>query len=168
MRVIYSISAQNGHGKSSCWPWQHPGESPTYILDKDKHRTRANNVLYNWVLISYRRFSSQKPYYSNVSDVPRSLQSWVSTIQTVVLTADVFQLFKKSSDGWAKIERSSHTSTYQIHMCQFNPTLPLQQQLALVASLGGAHFDFSVLVENAVSWYLLTNCSLFRLTYFHL
>ena len=32
----------------------------------------------------------------NVSDVPRSLQSWVSTIQTVVLTADVFQLFMKS------------------------------------------------------------------------
>ena len=28
---------------------------------------------------------------TNVSDVPRSLQSWVSTIQTVVLTADVFQ-----------------------------------------------------------------------------
>ena len=33
---------------------------------------------------------------TNVSDVPRSLQSWVSTIQTVVLTADVFQLFRKS------------------------------------------------------------------------
>ena len=29
-----------------------------------------------------------------MSDVPRSLQSWVSTIQTVVLTADVFQLQK--------------------------------------------------------------------------
>ena len=28
---------------------------------------------------------------TNVSDVPRSLQSWVSTIQSVVLTADVFQ-----------------------------------------------------------------------------
>ena len=27
--------------------------------------------------------------------VPRSLQSWVSTIHTVVLTADVFQLFIK-------------------------------------------------------------------------
>jgi len=27
-------------------------------------------------------FSSQKPYYTNVSDVPRSLQNWVSTIQT--------------------------------------------------------------------------------------
>ena len=33
--------------------------------------------------------------YSNVSDLPRSLQSWVSTIQTVVLTAHVFQLFTK-------------------------------------------------------------------------
>ena len=30
-----------------------------------------------------------------MSDVPRSLQSWVSTIQTVVLTADVFQLLIK-------------------------------------------------------------------------
>ena len=29
-------------------------------------------------------------------DVPRSLQSWVSTIQTVVITADVFQLFTKT------------------------------------------------------------------------
>ena len=39
-------------------------------------------------------FSSQKPYYTNVYDVPRSLQSWVSTIQTVVLTADVFSVHK--------------------------------------------------------------------------
>ena len=31
-----------------------------------------------------------------MSDVPRSLQSWVSTIHTVVLTADVFQLFIKN------------------------------------------------------------------------
>ena len=30
-----------------------------------------------------------------MSDVPRSLQSWVSTIQSVVLTADVFKLFIK-------------------------------------------------------------------------
>ena len=30
-----------------------------------------------------------------MSDVPLSLQSWVSTIQAVVLTADVFQLFIK-------------------------------------------------------------------------
>ena len=37
----------------------------------------------------------QKPAYTNVSDVPRSLRSWVSTIQTVVLTADDFQLFIK-------------------------------------------------------------------------
>ena len=32
-------------------------------------------------------------YYKNVSDVPRSFQSWVSTIHTAVLTADVFHLF---------------------------------------------------------------------------
>ena len=30
-----------------------------------------------------------------MSDIPRSLQSWVSTIQTVVLTADVFHFFIK-------------------------------------------------------------------------
>ena len=30
-----------------------------------------------------------------MSDVPRSLQSWVSTIPTVVITADVFQRFMK-------------------------------------------------------------------------
>ena len=34
-----------------------------------------------------------------MSDVPRSLQSWVSTIHTVVLTADVFQLFIKNYHG---------------------------------------------------------------------
>ena len=36
-----------------------------------------------------------------MSDVPRSLQSWVSTIQSVVLTADVFQFFilKKSREN---------------------------------------------------------------------
>ena len=34
-------------------------------------------------------------YYTNASDVPRSLQSWVSTIQTVVLTADVFNILWK-------------------------------------------------------------------------
>ena len=33
---LYSISAQNSYGKSSCWPWQHPGESPSYILHEDK------------------------------------------------------------------------------------------------------------------------------------
>ena len=32
-----------------------------------------------------------------MSDVPRSLRSWVSTIQTVVLTADVFQLWRFST-----------------------------------------------------------------------
>ena len=42
------------------------------------------------------------PYYTkftNASDVPRSLQSWVSTIQKFVLTADVFQLFIKFYAG---------------------------------------------------------------------
>ena len=58
-----------------------------------------------WYVRAYvcRRHSQRKNNHivglvhkkTNVSDVPRSLQSWVSTIQTVVLTADVFQLFIK-------------------------------------------------------------------------
>ena len=63
-----------------------------------KHRTRANDILCKTeYYLSYHTFSPQKPYYTNMSDVPRSLQSWVSTIHTVVLTADVFQLFIKTS-----------------------------------------------------------------------
>ena len=62
-----------------------------------KHRTRANDFCKTEYWQSYRRFSSQKTYYTNVSDVPRSLQSRVSTIQTVVLTAYVFQLFIKTT-----------------------------------------------------------------------
>ena len=48
---LCSISAQNGYGKSSCWPWQNAGESPTYIFRKDKTWTRANDFLWNWVSI---------------------------------------------------------------------------------------------------------------------
>ena len=33
----------------------------------------------------------------NVSDVPRSLQSWVSSVQSVVLTADVFHFVTKKN-----------------------------------------------------------------------
>ena len=79
-----------------------------------KHRTRANDILCK---TSYRRFSSQKPYYTNVSDVPCSLQSWVSTIQTVVLTADVFQPFIKScleapGSGWPTKKVGDFFSSY--------------------------------------------------------
>ena len=72
-----------------------------------KHRTRANDILCKTEhQQSYRTFSPQKPYYTNVSDVPRSLQSWVSPIQTVVLTADVFQLFIKwITDTWPGFSR---------------------------------------------------------------
>ena len=126
--------------KSSCWPWQYPGESLTceYIFHEEhvniEHaRTAYHKTCGTEYQQPYRRFNSQKPYsyykgniaqarptsvsdvsrslqswlstthwsYSQLtffqffflSDVPRSLQSWVSTIQTVVLTADVFQLF---------------------------------------------------------------------------
>ena len=41
---LYSISAQNGYGKSSC-SCQHPGESPTYILHKD-NTEHARTILF--------------------------------------------------------------------------------------------------------------------------
>ena len=41
---------------------------------------------------------------------PRSLQSWVSTIQTVVLTADVFQLFIKNATNQPDVPRGSFQS----------------------------------------------------------
>ena len=56
-----------------------------------------------------RTFSPQKPYYTNTSDVPRSLQSWVSTIHTVVLTADVFQLLYHAA---CKVEFQPFTRSY--------------------------------------------------------
>ena len=47
----------------------------------------------------YWGLASLSPITStNVSDVPRTLQCWVSTIQTVVLTADVFQLLSNVWD----------------------------------------------------------------------
>ena len=61
-----------------------------------------------------------------MSDVPRSLQSWVSTIQSVVLTADVFQLFifKK----WNKLRRISTPNervwgTTQLAKLSFNHSI---------------------------------------------
>ena len=55
--------------------------------------------------------------YTNVSDVPRSLQSWVSTIHTVVLTADVFQLFTSKY----KIRQSPRPTYYADSQYQPNP-----------------------------------------------
>ena len=53
---------------------------------------------------------------------------------SVVLTAEVFQFSTKSSGGRVKINLKAPTlRTYQIHVVfQFNPTLPLQPQLALL------------------------------------
>ena len=53
----------------------------------------SNGCTHRWRFSTF--YSPQKTYYTNVPDVPRSLQSWVSTVQTVVLTADVFQLVIK-------------------------------------------------------------------------
>ena len=83
-----------------------PGSHRPISFIRTKHRTRANDFLCDLSINNYQvygRFSSQKPYYTNVSDVSRSLQSWVSTIQTVVLTADVFQLFIKKYFFFSRI-----------------------------------------------------------------
>ena len=65
-----------------------------------KHRTRANDIFCVKLSINNHIVrlvhKNHTRYYTNMSDVPRSLQSWVSTINTVVLTADVFQLFIKT------------------------------------------------------------------------
>ena len=74
-------------GRGSGWQSRRLTRPSSGIVPK-KALWKITNVL-------HRRFSSQKPYYTNASDVPRSLQSWVSTIQTVVLTADVFHLLIK-------------------------------------------------------------------------
>ena len=50
-----------------------------------------------------------------MSDVSRSLQSWVSTIQTVVLTADVFQLFIK----WSRIAWTCTCNSLPISVWRF-------------------------------------------------
>ena len=58
-----------------------------------------------------------------MSDVPRSMQSWVSTIHTVVLTADVFQLFikYKTTSGKNANVTLAHLSTRLVstHPCHF-------------------------------------------------
>ena len=43
-----------------------------------------------------------------MSDVPRSLQSWLSTIHTVVLTADAFQLFIMEKKRWQDNSQPQH------------------------------------------------------------
>ena len=58
-----------------------------------------------------------------MSDVPGSLQSWVSTIHTVVLTADVFQLLKKVEKRqlWVRpcewLILNSQAAWYIRHVC---------------------------------------------------
>ena len=66
-----------------------------------KYTTRANDLPQNlWNLsinhivgLVHKNHIINEIYArpTNESDVPRSLQSWVSTIQSVVLTADVFE-----------------------------------------------------------------------------
>ena len=66
--------------------------------------TTTSNRIDNTHLVLYvLQTTQQHPFFffliirTNVSDVPRSLQSRVSTIQTVALTADVFQLFTNNT-----------------------------------------------------------------------
>ena len=51
-----------------------------------------------------------------MSDVPRSLQSWVSTIHTVVLTADVFQLFIKNIFLYPFLSRTSKYFVLEVYI----------------------------------------------------
>ena len=56
-----------------------------------------------------------------MSDVPRSLQSWVSTIQTAVLTTDVFQLFIETHRSDRLGSRWSTTADRDLsHVCIIN------------------------------------------------
>ena len=85
------------HRTASHW-FYNSGESPTYILRKDETwNTRGRYFVLNWVLLRSNNhivgLVHKTTDNTNASDVPRSLQSWVSTFLTVVLTADVFQLF---------------------------------------------------------------------------
>ena len=72
----------------------------------------------------------------SVSNVPIILHQIVEYQRSFIKRTNTFFffLFFKSSGGWVKIKLlSSHASTYEILVvCQFNPTLPLQQQLALL------------------------------------
>ena len=110
---LYSIRAQNGYGQ------HRPCEivlltliTPRGVTDlrlswgknTEHARTAYHKTCGTEYEQPYRRCNSLTPCFNwniaqarpmNVSDVSRSLQSWVSTIQSVVLTADVFQLFIK-------------------------------------------------------------------------
>ena len=95
---LYSISAQNGKAMEDrpVDPGSIQGNRLTSFI-RIKYRTRANEfcvkLSINNHIVALAHKNHRLPHYTNVSDVPRSLQRWVSTIQTVVPTADVFQLF---------------------------------------------------------------------------
>ena len=71
------------------------------ILRKWPQATKSKYGLETWGVrfcywLLYTLFKFEGRYIRRIEmNVPRSLQSWVSTIHTVVLTADVFQLFIK-------------------------------------------------------------------------
>ena len=64
--------------RSSCWPWWHPGESPTfifheeYILRSIEHaRTAYHETCGTKYQQPYRRCNSQTPYYKrNIESAP--------------------------------------------------------------------------------------------------
>ena len=81
----------------------------------------------------------KKTYYTNVSDVPRSLQSWVSTIHMVVLTADVFQLFIKYTEAQtvrcSKLAVKSRRFFYCTYVATERPkTVPAHQMKDILRS----------------------------------
>ena len=63
-----------------------------------------------------------------MSDVPRSLQSWVSTIHTVVLTADVFQLFVKTC--YKILRRMGKNKAWGLCILRRKPQFPTRRHPA--------------------------------------
>ena len=64
-------------------------------INTNKDKTWNTRERYFCVKLSINNHIVVHKNHTNVSGVPRSLQGWVSTIYTVVLKADVFQLFVK-------------------------------------------------------------------------
>ena len=95
--------------KSSCWPWWHPGESPTYIFHEEYiQNTRAWTAYHETCGTEYqqpnRRCNSQTAYYKWNMAQARPL-SVLHTTQfakfsfnhpSVVLTPHVFQYCYKN------------------------------------------------------------------------
>ena len=110
--MYYRLSStrEGGEGESNLWE----RVSPT------AHRHRTQDAPCS--RIARKEPVSSQPtrnrhfwrVHTDMSDVPRSLQNWVSTIQSVVLTADVFQFFIKSKSKKGRKRKYIYTYIYII------------------------------------------------------